>query len=149
MKALRTIGAVLLLSTAAGGVTAANSAGEYDARSPADPAITHTVLYHPESVLGKEVFVAGRNAGRIVDILTDASGHVSAAVIDYGGFLGLGSRKIAVAWSDLHFDPGPSGVVTMDISAERLKRAPEVKTGQPVVVISGNDPEPEPDVTRN
>ena len=148
MKTLRTIGSVLLLAIAAGSVTPANSADEYEAYS--DPAITHTVLYHPESVLGKEVFVAGRNAGRIVDILTDASGHISAAVIDYGGFLGLGSRKIAVAWSDLHFAPGPGGAVTMDISAERLKTAPEVKEGQPVVVISSSGQSaPDAGLTRN
>ena len=149
MKALRTIGAVLLLSMAAGGVTAANSADDYEAHSPGATAITHTVLYHPESVLGKELLVAGRNAGRIIDVLTDPSGHVSAAVIDYGGFLGLGSRKIAVAWSDLHFAPGSNGVVSTDISAERLKAAPEVKPGQPVVVISSNDQQPDPGMTRN
>ena len=28
-----------------------------------------------------------------------------AAIIDFGGFLGVGSRKIAVAWQALHFVP--------------------------------------------
>jgi hypothetical protein len=37
--------------------------------------------------------------GRIVDVIVDRSGQVRAAVIDFGGFLGVGSRKIAVDWN--------------------------------------------------
>jgi len=29
---------------------------------------------------------------------------VVAAVVEFGGFLGIGTRKIAVAWSDLRFE---------------------------------------------
>src|SRR5205085_5464973 len=60
-----------------------------------------------QTVLGKEVrSVADENMGRIVDIIVDGSGQVRAAVIDFGGFLGVGSRKIAVDWSILRFGPG-------------------------------------------
>ena len=41
--------------------------------------------------------------GRIVDVIVDRSGQVRAAIIDFGGFLGVGSRKIAVDWNALHF----------------------------------------------
>ena len=41
--------------------------------------------------------------GRIVDILVDRAGALRAAVIDFGGFFGVGSRKIAVEWHSLHF----------------------------------------------
>ena len=108
MTALRKIGAVLLLSIAAGGIVAANGASVYEAQSAGASPITHTVLYHSESVLGKDLVASGENAGRIVDVLTDASGRIRAVVVDYGGFLGVGTRKIAVAWSDLHFDPDGS-----------------------------------------
>src|SRR6266849_2785320 len=37
------------------------------------------------------------------DVLVDRSGIVRAAVIDFGGFLGVGSRKIVVDWNALHF----------------------------------------------
>ena len=94
MTALRKIGAVLLLSSAAGGVVAAD---EFEAQSQRALPIAHTVLYHSESVLGKNLIASGENAGRIVDVLTDESGRVRAVVVDYGGFLGVGSRKIAVA----------------------------------------------------
>src|SRR5262245_50151719 len=48
-----------------------------------------------KTVLGREVrSVADENMGRIVDVIVDLSGQVRAAVIDFGGFLGVGSRKI-------------------------------------------------------
>jgi hypothetical protein len=43
--------------------------------------------------------------GRIVDVVVDRTGQVRAAVIDLGGFLGVGSRKIAVDWNALSFPP--------------------------------------------
>jgi hypothetical protein len=149
MTVLGRLGAVLLLSIAAGGIVAANGASVYEAQSPSDAPITHTILRHTKSVLGKELVVSGRNAGRIIDILTDEAGRVRAVVVDYGGFLGVGSRKIAVAWSDLRFDPdGSKAEVMTDLSPERLGMAPEVKTGQPVVVVSGRN-RVDSGVTRN
>ena len=98
---------------------------EFEAQSQVASPITHTVLYHSESVLGKELVASGENAGRIVDVLTDESGRVRAVVVDYGGFLGVGGRKIAVAWSDLRFDPdGSNGAVTtnLPLSASARRR---------------------------
>ena len=46
--------------------------------------------------------------GRIVDVIVDRAGTVRAAVIDFGGFLGVGSRKIVVDWSALHFGASPT-----------------------------------------
>ena len=140
MTALGKAGALLLLSIVAGGGVAANGASVYEAQSPNDTPITHTILRHTNSVLGKELVASGRTAGRIIDVLTDDAGRVRAVVVDYGGFLGVGSRKIAVAWSDLRFDPdGSKAEVMTDLPSERLGTAPEVKTGEPVVVISGRD----------
>ncbi|HXW22627.1 MAG TPA: PRC-barrel domain-containing protein [Rhodomicrobium sp.] len=149
MTALRKIGAVLLLPVTVGGVVATNGANGFEAQAQVTSPIRHTVLYHSESVLGKELIASGKNAGRIVDVLTDGSGRVRAVVVDYGGFLGLGSRKIAVAWSDLRFAPGGSDAVTTDISVDRLSAAPEVRAGKPVVVIGGSGYAPENGITQN
>jgi PRC-barrel domain protein len=146
MTALRKIAAVLLLSVAAGSLVA--GANEYEAQSQRASPITHTVLYHSESVLGKDLIASGENAGRIVDVLTDESGRVRAVVVDYGGFLGVGSRKIAVAWSDLRFDRDGGNVITTDLPRERLRTAPEVKSGKPVIVITARN-QANNGVTRN
>ena len=58
------------------------------------------------SILGKKVQgAAGEDMGRVVDILVDGEGQPRAAIIDFGGFLGVGSRKIAVDWRLLQFRP--------------------------------------------
>ena len=60
-----------------------------------------------EGILGKEVrSKADENMGRIVDVIVDRTGQVRAAVIDFGGFLGVGNRKIAVDWNALNFAAG-------------------------------------------
>ncbi|MBV8745886.1 MAG: PRC-barrel domain-containing protein, partial [Xanthobacteraceae bacterium] len=70
------------------------------------------------AILGKNV--RGRNGedmGRIVDVIVNRDGQVRAAVIDFGGFLGVGSRKIAVDWSALRFEPsGKPDRISVDLS---------------------------------
>ncbi len=57
-----------------------------------------------EGVMGREIYsIAGEDMGRIVDILVDHKGNLRAAIIDFGGFLGVGSRKIAVDWHAIQF----------------------------------------------
>ncbi|MBJ7535229.1 PRC-barrel domain-containing protein [Rhodomicrobium vannielii ATCC 17100] len=98
-----------------------------------------TVLWRAESVMGKNVMTrAGERAGRVVDVLADGSGAVQAAVVEVGGFLGVGSRRIAIAWPDLHFASDGRDVLVVELPRERLSEAPEVKTGKPVVAIGAN-----------
>ncbi len=96
-----------------------------------------------ESVLGIQALsAAGEDMGRIVDIVVDRSGQVRAAIIDFGGFLGVGSRKIAVDWRSLHFDPKKAGVVVVNLTKDQLRVAPAYKAEEPVVVIGGPSAKP-------
>jgi hypothetical protein len=90
-----------------------------------------------QAILGREVrSVADENMGRIVDIIVDHSGQARAGVIDFGGFLGVGSRKIAVDWSIFRFGSGEkSDRVVVDLTRAQVKAAPEYKDGKPVVVL--------------
>jgi hypothetical protein len=96
------------------------------------------------SVLGIEVRSGSdRNIGRIVDLLADPDGSVAAAVVEFGGFLGVGTRKIAIAWRDLRLEPdGGKFVAVLDISRDRLRGAPEYKPGAPVIVTGLAPPPP-------
>jgi hypothetical protein len=92
-----------------------------------------------QGVLGKEVrSAADENIGRIVDIIVDSVGHVRAVVVDVGGFLGVGIRKIAVSWSALHFAPVGTGSerITLELMRNQLGAAPEYKEDQPITVLS-------------
>src|SRR4051812_15268058 len=103
------------------------------------PSITVLASKQAEGVLGKEVrSSAGENMGRIVDVIVDKAGRVRAAVIDFGGFLGVGSRKIAVDWNALHFAPDSSKrEITLELTRDQVKAAPEYKEKHSVVVLGG------------
>jgi hypothetical protein len=108
------------------------------AGNPVTPQVTILNKHEVEGILGREVRSAtDENMGRIVDVLVDRSGQVRAAIIDFGGFLGLGSRKIAVDWNALHFPPpGKSGArIALELTRDQVKAAPEYQEGKPVVVL--------------
>jgi PRC-barrel domain len=81
------------------------------------------------SILGKKVqSPKGDDLGRVVDVLADSTGRVRVAIIDFGGFLGVGDRRIAVDWPLLRFNPDrrdPS--LLLSLSRDKLKAAPEYK----------------------
>jgi hypothetical protein len=79
------------------------------------------------SVLGKSVRgLDGEDLGRVVDVLADTQGHVRLAVIEYGGFLGVGIRRVAVDWSLLRF-PAKDGSVELAVNRRALQATPEYK----------------------
>jgi len=107
------------------------------------PLLTILGSWQAETILGKEVrSKVNENIGRIVDVLVDRRGRVRAAIIDFGGFLGVGSRKIAVDWDALRFSPGDDGqnVVTLDLTRDQMKAAPEYKEKRAVIVLGAASP---------
>jgi hypothetical protein len=114
-------------------------AGSPAASPPANPPAVVILKSHDlKGILGKEVRSAtGENMGRIVDVVVDRNGQVRAGVIDFGGFLGVGSRKIAVDWDALKFPPpsDKSGRVTLEFTRDQVKGGPEYQEGKPVVVL--------------
>lgn len=125
---------------------AAAPAPKGDDKSKAEKAgVPATVLdgEQLESVLGIKVLSStGDDMGRIDDIVVDRDGQVRAAIIDFGGFLGVGSRKIVVDWRSLHFDPKKAGAVIVNLTKDQLRVAPVYKAGEPVVMIGGPGAKP-------
>ena len=95
-------------------------------------------------ILGKEVRSASDQAmGRIVDLLVDEAGQPRAAIIDFGGFLGVGTRKIAIDWSTLRFDTAkPNAAVVVALDRDAIKAAPEYKDTREVVAVVTSPPNP-------
>ena len=93
------------------------------------------------SVLGIQVRTKTEEAvGRIIDLLADRDGKVVAAVIEFGGFLGIGTRKIAVKWSALRIEADKSPVAILDVTREQLRVTPEYKPDRPAAVFKVNQP---------
>jgi hypothetical protein len=95
---------------------------------------------HVEGILGKEVRSSvDENMGRVVNVVVDRNAQPRAVVIDFGGFLGIGSRKLAVDWNLLHFGPAGDGRgrITVDLTADQVRAAPEYKEGKPAVILDG------------
>jgi PRC-barrel domain protein len=102
-----------------------------------------------EGILGKSVYsAANEDMGRVVDVIVKRTGEVRAAVIDFGGFLGVGSRTIAVDWSALRFPKsGPMDHIILELTRDQVRLAPEYKPGEPLVVLGLGDVQPHPETS--
>ena len=110
-------------------------------RGSETPSITIIPSQLVQAILGQEVrSSADENMGRIVDVIVDAEGHIRAAIIDFGGFLGVGSRKIAVEWKALRFIPTAARRyrISLELTRDQVKAAPEYKEGKPVVALGAS-----------
>jgi hypothetical protein len=138
---------IILLAQLTPAPTAAQSFAEHDQHSSrfagplrdADGDAPGTVIMQGKtlaSMLGREVRTrVEEDVGRIIDLLADRNGQVQAAVIELGGFLGIGTRKIAVEWSALSFEPkGPQSVVILEMTRDQLRMAPEYRPSEPAIV---------------
>ena len=105
------------------------------------PSVTIIGAQEAHGVLGHDVrSQADEDMGHIVDVIVDRAGVVRAAVIDFGGFLGVGSRKIVVDWNALHFgriaNKGES--ITLELTKDQVMAAPEYKEDAPIVVLGAS-----------
>jgi hypothetical protein len=115
-----------------------NDAGKPPSGPTREPTVTVFDHHEVQGILGKEVrSTADEDMGRIVDVVVDQDGQVRAAIIDFGGFLGVGSRKIAVAWNALRFLPtAKKGEhIALELTRDQVRAAPEFKEDKPVVVL--------------
>ena len=102
------------------------------------PSVTVIAPREAHGVLGRDVrSPTDEDMGRIVDVIVDRTGTVRAAVIDFGGFLGVGSRKIVVDWNALHFGRvnNKSDSITLELTKAQVAAAPEYKEDTPIVVL--------------
>jgi hypothetical protein len=109
------------------------------AKEPAPPpSVTVIGAKDAHGILGREVrSAANEDMGRVVDAIVDREGTVRAAVIDFGGFLGVGSRKIVVDWGALRFGgvANKKDSITLELTKAQVAAAPEYKEDAPVIVL--------------
>jgi hypothetical protein len=82
------------------------------------------------AILGKKVVGPdGKQVmGPITDVLVGSDGVPRAVVIDFGGFVGVGSRRVALDWQSLKIRPdNPDAPLLLAVNPEDIKTAPEYK----------------------
>ena len=110
-----------------------------DAAPP--PSVTIIGASDAHGVLGRDVrSAADEDMGHIVDVIVDLTGHVRAAVIDFGGFLGVGSRRIVVDWNAMRFGKivNKKDSITLELTKAQVAAAPEYKEDTPMVVLGAS-----------
>jgi PRC-barrel domain protein len=119
-----------------------HSAAPAATKEPAPPpSVTVIGARDAHGVLGRDVrSPKDEDMGHIIDVIVDRAGVVRAAVIDFGGFLGVGSRKIVVDWSALHFGriADKSDSITLELTKEQVTAAPEYKEDTPIIVLGAS-----------
>lgn len=137
---MRAASLTILLVTAVVSSAAAQSAPPAN-QAPGTPTVTVLGSREVQGILGRNVVSpSNEDMGRIVDVLVDGDGQTRAIIIDFGGFLGVGSRKIAVDWKALHFVPaaGKRYSIVLELNRDQVKPAPEFKEDKPIIVLGAS-----------
>lgn len=81
-----------------------------------------------DNLMGSDVYGANdENVGNVNDVLLTEDGDVDAMVVDVGGFLGIGSRQVALGVDNLEFmiDAGSNWYVFTPFTSDELESQPE------------------------
>ena len=79
--------------------------------------------------------------GEIENLLISSNGQVEAAIVEWGGFLGIGSRTAAVPWNELRLNQGGDRMV-IDMTRQEMEALPAYN-GDPASV-AGIDADAKP-----
>src|SRR4051794_2927397 len=135
---LFTISFALLAVVSASALWAQATSRTTTSDSVPPPSVTVIGASEARGVLGRDVrSPADEDMGHIVEVIVDRAGTVRAAVIDFGGFLGVGSRKIVVDWNALHFGQivNRKDAISLELTKEQVMAAPEYKEDKPIVAL--------------
>jgi sporulation protein YlmC with PRC-barrel domain len=97
----------------------------------ASPRSSHDVI-SSNKVEGTTVYnTAGEKLGSVDDLMIDkVSGQIRYAVLEFGGFLGMGTDRYPLPWNMLKYDTDKEGyVVPLDRSA--IEKAPRYTAAEP------------------
>jgi sporulation protein YlmC with PRC-barrel domain len=82
-----------------------------------------------KSLVGKEVYGAnGNKIGEIENLLIGSDNRVHAAIVEFGGFLGMGEHQVAVPWDQLNV---AQDRVTVKMTEDQVKTAPRWDKNRP------------------
>jgi hypothetical protein len=97
--------------------------------TPQDSAVDELSTLGTDEIVGKTVVSQqGEEIGEIDEVIIDTSTDQQLAVIDVGGFLGIGEKSVAVSFDQLQLSD--DGRVQSDLTRETLQSQPEYDPAQ-------------------
>ncbi len=97
-------------------------------------------------MMDREVVGPDRNTvGHVIDVLVNEDGRPQAVLVETGGFMGVGDRRIAIGWQDVVVDArNPGGAVHITMTTDQIRAAPAWAAGAPAFVAVGAPAPPPP-----
>jgi sporulation protein YlmC with PRC-barrel domain len=94
--------------------------------------VTNIDVISSDKVEGTAVYnAAGEKLGSIDDLMIDKrSGQVQYAVLEFGGFLGVGTDRYPIPWTMLKYDSDKGGYLA-PLDKSRLEKAPKYSDARP------------------
>lgn len=81
---------------------------------------------------------ADTEVGRVIDVLLGEDGKPAALEMDVGGFMGVGNRKIVVAWALFDIPkPASTDPIRLSLTDAQVKSAPSAEESGEVTVVTG------------
>jgi len=82
------------------------------------------------SMIGQDVYSPdNKSIGKVADLVLQEDGKTRAALIDVGGFLGVGSKRIAIAFADIKVSPDKDNpdkpLLNVAMTKDQIQQAPE------------------------
>jgi hypothetical protein len=87
---------------------------------------TNLAIISSDKVEGTAVYnAAGEKLGSIDDLMIDkVSGQIRYAVMEFGGFLGMGTDRYPIPWKMMQYSTDQDGYI-VPLNKDRLKQAPK------------------------
>ena len=81
------------------------------------------------ALIGAKVYNANKETvGSVEDVYIDPKGAIDLVIVSVGGFLGIGTKNVAVNWSDIKYGrDGKSLLLTTGWTKDTLKAMPDYK----------------------
>jgi sporulation protein YlmC with PRC-barrel domain len=119
--------------------TASNMTAQPAAKTAAQPAAktadnSNFLSFNADQVrastlMGKKLYGPDdKSVGEVSDLVLQEDGKTRAAVVDVGGFLGVGQKRIAIPFDQIQMSQGQNGEepkLTIAMSKDQLEQAPE------------------------
>jgi sporulation protein YlmC with PRC-barrel domain len=136
---------VTLTGAAVGAVLMICINGSFAVQNPSQEKGAYPSLIAASEVKGSKVKnIQSEEIGYIEDVLLDPdTGDVRFAVLNVGGFLGIGGTKVAVPWNAFQISKeGNKPKYILDATKDRLEKAPKIEGSHYERLYTRRDAEP-------